>query len=189
MLLFFDTETTGLWDFKSKWNSEVQPNLVQLAFILTTNEGIKLGSSSLIIQPNKFEIPIDASDIHGITTDYALKHGIPLKLALDLFEYFALKADFCISHNFTFDSSMVNVSLNRLMRQTFIGREKGYCTMLHSTQICKLPKKNGNAGYKWPTLMEAYVYFFDEAFDDAHNAEADVEACKRIYFKLKEIEK
>ena len=37
-----------------------------------------------------------------------------------------------------------------------------------------IAKKNGQKGYKWPKLSEAYQYFFNEAFVDAHDALGDV---------------
>lgn len=34
------------------------------------------------------------------------------------------------------------------------------CPMLLSTDICKLPNKNGYSSYKWPKVEEAYNHFF-----------------------------
>ncbi len=45
----------------------------------------------------------------------------------------------------------------------FIIFKKLPCPMLLSTNICKIPNKNGYKGYKWPSVMEAYKYFFPES--------------------------
>ncbi len=37
------------------------------------------------------------------------------------------------------------------------------CPMLLSTDICKMPHKNGKKGNKWPSVMEAYKFFFPES--------------------------
>jgi hypothetical protein len=50
--------------------------------------------------------------------------------------------------------------------------------------ICKLPSKYPGE-YKWPRLIEAYRHAFGKDFTGAHDALADVRACKEIYFWLK----
>ena len=83
--LFFDTETTGL---PRKWNAPVNdldnwPRLVQIAWVLY-KDGIKISSYDLIIKPENFIIPTEASNIHGITTELAVSKGVSLQTALDL---------------------------------------------------------------------------------------------------------
>ena len=59
--------------------------------------------------------------------------------------------------------------------------KKEYCTMLQSTNICKIVSNRST--YKWPKLEEAYMHFFGEELIGAHDALTDVMACKRIYFE------
>jgi len=47
------------------------------------------------------------------------------------------------------------------------------------TPICDIP---GPYGPKWPRLQEAHKHVFGKEFDGAHDALADVIACKNIYF-------
>jgi DNA polymerase III subunit epsilon len=51
MLLFFDTETTGLPDFRAPSDAPQQPHLVQLACILATDEGETLERWQTIVKP------------------------------------------------------------------------------------------------------------------------------------------
>ena len=36
------------------------------------------------------------------------------------------------------------------------------CPMILSTDVCKLPNRNGWGGYKWPKVEEAFSYFFPD---------------------------
>ena len=179
MILFFDTETTGL---VKNWNDpsdERNPKLVQLGLALTTNEGRLVNTFSSIVKPINFEIPKEAAAVHGITTDMALRHGTEPDRIKHIFIEYALKAHLIVAHNFKFDSIVMQHCLNG-QSGMFIGI-KSFCTMLESTPICQLPSKRG--GFKWPSLKEAYDFFFHEELKDAHDAFTDVMACKRIYFE------
>ena len=39
-------------------------------------------------------------------------------------------------------------------------------------------------GYKSPKLIELYKYVFNEEFENAHSADADVDACAKCYFQM-----
>ena len=53
--------------------------------------------------------------------------------------------------------------------------------MINSQNIVKATTKNGKL--KVPKLEEMYKHFFTDTFA-AHNADADVMACAKCYFKL-----
>ena len=68
------------------------------------------------------------------------------------------------------------------------------CPMILATNICKVPKKRGS-GYKWPTVEEAWRYFFPNTpynelhrgADDAfHEAKIVHELYKRGVFALED---
>ena len=50
-----------------------------------------------------------------------------------------------------------------LKDRNFIFRKELPCPMKLSTNICKIPHKNGRRGNKWPSVMEAYKFFFPES--------------------------
>ena len=65
MYLFFDTETTGL---PKRWNAPVTdlenwPRLVQLAWIMYDDRGNMLESRDVIVKPEGFTIPPEASRV------------------------------------------------------------------------------------------------------------------------------
>lgn len=184
MILFFDTETTGLAKWSLADDDAAQPRLVQLACILTNDQGDELASFSSIIKPDGFEIPQVVADIHGIETEFASEHGIPVKLAVDLFHSFQQKASLHVAHNYKFDRVIMNNELSRC-GVDYLDASKSYCTMLASTNVCGI--KGTHAGKnKWPKLIEAYKFLFNESFEGQHDALMDVRACMRVFFELKE---
>ena len=58
--------------------------------------------------------------------------------------------------------------------------------MFEGINITKIKFKNSNK-LKLPKLVELYKHFYNTEFDDAHNAEADVEACAKCYFQMNKI--
>ena len=56
--------------------------------------------------------------------------------------------------------------------------------MKMSTNYCKIP---GSYGYKWPSLSELHYKLFGSHFQEAHNADIDVEVCAKCFFELKRI--
>ena len=183
-LFFFDTETTGL---PRSWNAPLRdldnwPRMVQLAWLLCDEAGNELAHASRIILPQGYAIPAEASRIHGITTERALAEGIALADALDEVLPRIEEAACAIAHNVSFDEKILAAEFLRLGRPHPLLKVPTRCTMKESTDFCRLP---GNYGFKYPNLTELHRKLFKKAFDDAHDALADVRACKAAYFELR----
>lgn len=184
MILFFDTETTDLWKDALPIGSVEQPKIVQIAALLTEDDGTEVMSMNAIVRQEY--VPEKASSIHGITTEVSQAKGLNEGTVMTLFEELLMLADTVVAHNGEFDQKVVLNSiaiLDQKLSDPFVGK-KAFCTMKSSTPICKL---KGRRGYKWPKLIEAHQILLGEGFDGAHDALADVRACKRVYFKLQEI--
>ncbi|MCX6720979.1 MAG: 3'-5' exonuclease [Candidatus Staskawiczbacteria bacterium] len=186
--LFFDTETTGL---PKKWQAPVTdldnwPRLIQIAWVVYKN-GIKIESKDLIIKPENFEIPLDASKIHGITTERAQKDGILLQEALNELNNLISQADYLVGHNISFDEMIVGAEFLRKNIQNSLSDKKKICTKEMSTDFCAIPSINGYGRYKWPKLSELHLKLFSMAFDDSHNARADVEATAKCFWEMKRL--
>ncbi|MEJ6520298.1 3'-5' exonuclease [Shewanella bicestrii] len=82
LILPFDTETTGLPDWKSPSEADYQPHLVQLAALLVNDKFEIVKELDVIIKPNGWVIPDEVAAIHGITTERAMDEGIPEQEAL-----------------------------------------------------------------------------------------------------------
>jgi DNA polymerase-3 subunit epsilon len=185
MLLFVDTETTGLPKYLETNDMEKWPRVVQLAWSLYDNDGNRDSLNSFIIYPVDFVIPQDSAKIHGITTERAKKEGMSLHKVLPQFNADVEKAVTIIAHNAEFDLPIVNTEFMRCKLETNLLKKQKFCTMKTPKIIsfCKLPKPSG-MGYKWPALNELYLQLFETEFTDSHNAGADVEACAKCYFEL-----
>jgi DNA polymerase III epsilon subunit-like protein len=186
MLLFFDTETTGIpRDYRAPASDLANwPRLVQIAWLEVDEDGRELAGAEHVIRPDGFVIPPAAAAIHGITTERALAEGVSLADVLDALAPRILAADTLFAHNIAFDEKIVGAELLRAGRDNVIEARPRRCTMLESTRYCALP---GRYGPKWPTLAELHHKLFGEGFDGAHRALADVRATARCYAELKRL--
>jgi DNA polymerase III epsilon subunit-like protein len=184
--LIFDTETTGIpkdWHAPIS-NSSNWPRLVQIAWTLLDCEKSYLDKKNFIIKPSGFEIPLEASKIHKITTAYAINNGVDLITVLNQFNEAINKCSHIIAHNIDFDEKIVKAEFYRCGIQNNIDNKTKICTMKISTDYCAI---SGPYGFKWPKLEELYKKLFSENFIEAHNAEKDLEATQRCFWKMKEI--
>ena len=185
--LFFDTETTGV---PNDWNAPVSdlnnwPRLVQLAYLVYDAEGSLVLSKETVIKPDGFLIPKAASDVHGITTDYAMVNGRDLLEVLADFRTQCLQAEFLVAHNINFDSKIMGAEFLRKLSSNPLSDRKQLCTMEASTDYCKIL---GNFGYKWPKLSELHIKLFGVDFEGAHDALADIEATARCFWELRRLD-
>lgn len=190
-ILIFDTETTGLPDWKIPSDSPTQPHLVQLAAILADEETRKeICSIDLIIRPDGWEVTPETTEVHGITTEYATAHGVAEKTALHLLMDLHQAADKRVAHNRTFDQRIIRIGLKRYgfddeTLDNWASTENFDCTMLLTKPLMMLEPK-GRYGYKNPKLSEAYEFYTGKPLEDAHSAMADTRGCMAVYWALKD---
>lgn len=188
MYLFFDTETTGL---PRNWKAPVSdlnnwPRLVQLAFLYYDRNGNMISGGDFIIKPEGFTIPIDASKIHGISTEKALREGQSLLPVLQHFNSLIEQASYLVAHNMSFDEKIVGAEFLRSGMQNSIPQKNKICTMESTTNYCAI---NGPYGYKWPKLSELHYKLFRTSFEEAHNAAVDISATAKCFWELRKLGK
>jgi DNA polymerase III subunit epsilon len=183
--LFFDTETTGLpRTYRASIKDlENWPRVVQLAWLTYSNNGKLFSENDYIIKPEGFIIPKEATKIHGITTKQALVDGHNLNMVLTQFARDVKKASLIVAHNIDFDEKIITAEFLRKNINHHLNNKPKICTMRSSTDFCKIPTFYSK--YKWPNLRELHTKLFDNDFEDAHNALADVKACSKCFFELK----
>ncbi|MFA7304019.1 MAG: 3'-5' exonuclease, partial [Methanoregula sp.] len=151
MLLFLDTETTGLPKYYATNDSEKWPRIVQLAWSLYDREGNRESQNSFIIYPTDFTIPPDSARIHGITTERAKSEGVSLHKVLPLFNADVEKANIIIAHNADFDLPIIKTEFLRCRMATNLAGKQKFCTMKAPgiVSYCKIPNSSGTKN-KWP---------------------------------------
>ena len=188
MYLFFDTETTGLpRNYKAPVTDlNNWPRLVQLAWLFYDKDGNKIAGNDVIIKPDGFTIPVEASRIHGISTERAISEGISLAEVLHEFQLMIDRTEFLVAHNMSFDEKILGAEFLRCKMVNSVPTKKQICTMQSTTNFCAI---NGPYGYKWPKLSELHFKLFHAGFEEAHNAAIDINATAKCFWELKRLQK
>lgn len=190
MILFFDTETTGLPNRSKDFADPSQPQIVQIAALLTEDDGTSRAAIDLTVKPNGWVIPPHVAEIHGITQEIAERAGIAAASAISAFNNLAMAADTIVAHNIQFDLDLVKIQYAQNKWTDRVSGRTHFCTCETSRDVVKMPLSERQraagytTGYKQPKLSEVYKFAFGEELKGAHNALVDVEACKRVYFWL-----
>jgi DNA polymerase-3 subunit epsilon len=193
MILAFDTETTGLPDFRAPSDAPQQPHLVQLAALLCDAAGREHAAIKILVRPDGWTIPEEVTAIHGISTEMATAYGVPESLAVRIFLGLHARCMTHVAHNLSFDRRIMRIAMLRTGmardRVEEIEQTQGACTLHATTKLLNLPptEKMVAAGFnkpKPPKLAECIKFFFNEDLEGAHDAMIDVRACARVHFHL-----
>ena len=139
MILYFDTETTGL-----------NPGQIcQLSYVM--QESDKLCCRNFFFTVDSMEY--GAFTVHGFSIEKlkTLSGGKRFNDYIDIIENDFSRADLTVSHNTAFDFMFMRAEFERLGRVFPVKNE--FCSMKKTTPLCKLPRSNGE-GYKYPKLSE-----------------------------------
>ncbi len=185
MFLIYDTETTGLPD---NFNAPLTdfdnwPRLVQISWQLHDVEGKLVEQKDFIIRPDGFTIPFKAEEQHGISTLLAQTRGVEIKKPLEEFISVVARCTHIIGHNIPFDLKIIGSELLRNGFDNPLPQKPVLDTMVLSTEYCKFPGGRGGK-YKYPKLGELHEKLFNQPFEEAHNAVADVVATARCFLEL-----
>lgn len=175
--LFLDTETTG---FKKSGNlvQEGQARVVQLAMILTDENGNSLADFSTLVKPDEtdWEIHQGAYEVHGKTKEMCVAHGIDQKEMINIFDSYISRASQIVAHNEAFDRGMMEIEL-AYYGDNFPELMPWYCTMKEISR-----RENS----RWPKLNAALKKYCGRSMGSkAHDAMEDAKACKDIFFALR----
>lgn len=177
-ITIFDTETTGL-PKRERCLAE-QPYIIQFAsqtyeFDPASRRFNEVERFNQLIKP-PIPIPEESTRISRISNENVQNSPGFSSVAPKIIEIFA-HSDLAIAHNFSFDQEIVGYELERMGHSKNIFPATVYDTLEGTRDLCKLPGKNGN--YKAPRLMELHQFLLNESFQEAHDAEKDVEALAR----------
>lgn len=181
--LFVDTETSGMPDFKAPPSDLRQPWIVQIAAVLSDSERI-YQSVNLVVKANGRIIEPGAQAVHGYSQQMTDLFGVDEKTVSSVLCALFASADLAVCHNVNFDCLVMQSLFHRQNSRyglTLLDAIPSVCTMKASTNLLKIP---GRFGYKWPSLKELHEYLFQEGFEGAHDAMADITATRRCYYEL-----
>jgi len=184
LILPFDTETTGIPDWKTPSGGENQPHIVQLAAHLVDEDTREIKETmNVIIKPDGWSWDSDdeAFKTHGITMEQARDQGIPEPEALGMFLDMWEKCDTRIAFNTTFDNRIIRIAIKRYLEEEREAEKwkagKYFCTMINAKKIM---------GGKNPKLGVAYQHLIGKELEGAHDALVDVNACLELYFAIQD---
>jgi DNA polymerase-3 subunit alpha len=186
MYLIFDTETTGFIDPKATSYTDVEkyPRIVQIAWQLHDERGKLLNAKSIIVKPSGFEIPFNATQIHGISTERALAEGSPIDKVLEEFRLDVLKTQMLVGHNIiSYDIPLIMAEYHRLGIAPDFMKTTTFDTMNNTADFVGIPMGTGGR-MKPPKLSELHQKLFGVVFADAHDAAYDVAANAKCFFEL-----
>lgn len=178
-IVYFDTETTGVPPKGADWKTDYEsfPRICQLSWIYNGKE------ENHIIRPDGWEIPQEATEIHGITTEYALEHGEPLADVMAQFVFDCAQATLICGHNIYFDTSIIKANILRefgaigMDVEQALHKGKRIDTMRPAMKWVDARFSNGRL--KFPKLEELYSRCFPGESFPAHDAIEDVRAVVR----------
>jgi len=178
-IIVFDTETTGLPDWKAPSAAPHQPHIVQLAAVVADKETGRISQSmDVIIRPDGWVSEKEAIATHGITTERAMDEGVPEKTAVEMF--LALwNGRLRIAYNTQFDNRIIRIATKRYCGADVIDR--WHSGVEGEDWSCMMKVSHGIMGGKLPKLTEAYTHFYGIIMSDAHTAMKDAMACLAIY--------
>ncbi len=144
MILFFDTETTGL----------TPGGIIQLSYIMERKSGTTAKNFFFAVD----YIEPSATEVHGFTVEkiYELSGGKTFSEFMEeVYDDFS-SADLIVAHNAKFDIGFMIAEYYRRERR-FRYKEE-FDTMRYFTPILKLERAN-HKGWKFPKLSELCEYF------------------------------
>lgn len=187
MILFFDTETTGL----------IPGRIIQLSYIMADENGTRAKNFFFAVE----YIDPEASKVNGFTVEKLaeLSGGKTFSCDIDeIYDDFAA-ADLIVAHNSQFDIKFLIAEFSYQDRR--FRYKEDFDTMKYFTPVLKL-RRESHRGYKYPKLSELceffdiYPYdvsrksaeFFGDASVLAHDARYDtcalylcfIEGCKKF---------
>lgn len=174
-MLVFDTETTGLpikqWGLPYDVKNPLMFQNARLVSIAWNFDG---KTTVRLVKPEGFIVPLEATKIHGISNEVALRDGSLLEDVLNEFENILKNANLVIAHNLNFDKAIIDSEMWRLKKQE-LNWPSEYCTMIQGTVKLGL--------VKWPKLPELYKILSGNSADDEllHTAAYDMEICLKCF--------
>jgi DNA polymerase III epsilon subunit-like protein len=173
----FDTETSGLPTSRARkvtlknlstWDS---CRLLSIALVVYNDDHTENSSFHAVVKPDGFEV--GATEIHGITKEFAEAEGVPFMAVYNIFTQVFRLCHNTIGHNVQFDINVLKSEcLRRNLDMTVFDYMNVQCTLKMARNMFLEPVNK---------LGVLYKKFFGEDLEGAHDALIDTRACARLY--------
>ncbi len=184
--LVFDTETSGLPDWRAPDDAPGQPRLASYA-LLFVDDDLEIERRSVgLVKPDGWTMGSGAVAVNGLTQERLLVEGEPVAVALAAFQVALDERRTLVAYNYEFDAKVMRGERRRAgVAPMEPGLIKSICTMRGLTEACALPHATRAGGFKWPRLGEAVWIILGEELMGAHDALTDAKACLRLLRPVK----
>lgn len=184
----FDTETTGLFQFKDKATGQPipadapgQPRMASFAAILADENGDEVERHRIFIRPDGWSIDgTEASRINGLTDAFLTEHGVPVDFVLGLWNGWVARGLQVCAFNAQFDQKMMRAELRRAGLPDRFEETKAFCLM----RALDPYGAEGLCIVRGFVKLRVACEWFDFAQDQAHDAMSDTEDALRILQRL-----
>ena len=184
MFLIFDTETTGVPDFKKPADDPSQPRLCSVAACLVNEHGETIEEFYSLVKPVGWSDDViaraaDAFAINGLSMERLQKEGEDIGEILGELRWFQDRSEGLATYGITFDTKIVRSERRRLGLDDLYGASPTFCVMQAARKLC--PKAS-----KPPTLTEALRHILGEDLEGAHDALADAKATVKLFNHMRQ---
>jgi DNA polymerase III epsilon subunit-like protein len=192
--LVIDCETSGLPKYHLPADHPDQPRLASLAVILLDHDLLVEKESLFFIRPDGWSMTPGATVVNGITDAHLYQDGIPVMDVLTPYFDSIDSGRTVVGFNVRMDLKVLRGEARRAGLDDRFEKTYNVDCMHAAMPIVGLKRKNGQP--KWPTLQEAYEFFYKPyqnlgAGGGApcvyHNALFDGRCTVEIFRKLKEL--
>lgn len=180
--LVFDTETSGLFDFRKSADAPGQPRLASFCS-LEVDENFEITDTfNTLVQPSGWEITPEAAAINGLTKERCEAEGVDIR---DVLQYYQMQIEagrVLLAYNAQFDTKVMRREFRLLELPDLFETTPNICVMraCHTIGIPKLGEKKGG----FPKLSDSYAHLLGKPMGKMHEAFADALACYKIAAEL-----
>lgn len=187
-VLCFDTETTGLPDWKAPFDAPHQPYCLELGWLFSPSGTLDAPASQghLYVDNGEITITPEAAAVNNLTISFLRDAGVGPNAVLNLWFQLASKADVLLGHNVKFDLDILEIMAYRANKvdtfKSLVANKSIVCT-----KALGRPFLEPKMGRRWH-LTDLHNHFLGHHVEGAHAALNDVLATWHIWHAIRKWE-
>jgi DNA polymerase-3 subunit epsilon len=194
--LIFDTETSGLPDFSAPADDPNQPRVAEFAGYRVTADNpdddnvaqiLDAQPFTYLVAPDGWEMQPGAIAVNGLTTDYLMLHGQPIRGLLDWYVAQILEGCIMCAFHAQHDLKMMRGELRRAGMEDLFEQTPNICLMRSAwrKEIGMVKADGSRKGF--PKLSDALAHFALPAEAVPHRAQGGAFAALGVFMGLHKI--